>query len=104
MRRECNFYDTRDSQGFKCHDHSTVIKPLAVLRHKTTKHKEKFRHIFMFLIIGPPGNVHIAPRPGRCFYVEGPWRKLIRGPDLIENFPSSSTNNRNISIFVKPND
>ena len=32
MRREYYFYDTRDSQAFKCHDHGTVVKPLAVLR------------------------------------------------------------------------
>ena len=30
MRRECYFYDTRDFHAFKCHNHSTVIKPLAV--------------------------------------------------------------------------
>ena len=80
MRRECYFYDTRDSQAFKCHDHGTVVKPLAVLQHKTTKHKEKFRHIFMFLIIGPPQNADIVPWPGRCFCVEGPGREIVRGP------------------------
>ena len=86
MLRECYYYDTRDSQAFKCHAHSTVIKPLAVLRHKTTKHKEKFRHIFMFLIIGPPGNVHIAPRPGRCFLCRRAVEKAYQRPGLNRKF------------------